>query len=289
MVPELLQVLSPAPGQIVVDCTLGYGGHAEAFLGKILPGGCLVGLDQDGIELPKTTARLRAAGFGEDVFKPVRANFAGILRALPEAGLSSADILLADLGVSSMQLDDPSRGFSLKLPGPLDMRMNPARGQPASAILANLTREELSEALAENNEPFAAKLSQELAGRRFDTTTVLAQAVRSALRSATVESRELAVRRVFQTLRILANDELSVLEALLRQIPHCLKPGGRAAILTFHSGEDRRVKLAFAEGARLGFYSSIAAEPLRPSAQERHDNPRSSAAKLRWAVKSACT
>lgn len=287
MVQEILAVLDPRPGDIAVDCTLGYGGHAESLLPLILPSGFLLGLDQDPIELPKTEARLRAKGFGTDVFRAIRTNFAGLPRALGEAGLGGADLLLADLGVSSMQLDDPRRGFSLKAEGPLDLRMNPSRGQPASALLADADAQTIGQAFAENDEPFAAILASKLAGRHFQTTTELAKAIRDSLPNSRGEDRELSVRRVFQALRILVNDELNVLDSLLRHVPAVLKPGGRAAVLTFHSGEDRRVKRAFLEGLRTGIYEEIAQEPLRPSAEERHANPRSSPAKLRWARRAA--
>lgn len=283
MVQEILDALQPSPGETAADCTLGYGGHAEALLGRILPGGFLLGLDQDPIELPKTETRLREKGFNPEVFRAVRTNFAGLPRALAEAGLKGVDLVLADLGVSSMQLDDPRRGFSLKVEGPLDLRMNPARGQPANALLAAVDPAILGKALAENDEPFAAILAQKLAGQRFQKTTELAEAVRKALPSSRTDDRELSVRRVFQALRIMVNDELNVLESLMRQLPLVLNPGGRAAILTFHSGEDRRVKHAFLDGLRTGVYSMIAQEPIRPGAEERHSNPRSAPAKLRWA------
>ena len=203
---------------------------------------------------------------------------------LAAAGVGGADFVLADLGVSSMQIDDPSRGFSLKSQGPLDMRMNPQRGQPASTVLERLRPDALATLLAENaDEPDARTLARLLAGQRFATTTALADAVRRALPQARGEERESAVRRVFQALRIAVNDEFSALDTLLRHLPSCLKPGGRAAILTFHSGEDRRVKKAFAEGLRQGVYEEIAREVIRPTPEECHANPRSAPAKLRWA------
>ena len=313
MVAEILEVLAPQPGEIAVDCTLGYGGHAREILPRLLPGGKLLGLDQDPIELPKTEARLRGMGFGPDVFTAHRSNFAGLPRVLVEATGArlcptdqpqqpghvqnaaadathtaalrpGADLILADLGVSSMQLDDPSRGFSTKTDGPLDMRMNPQRGQPASALLAKITPDALAILLEENaDEPAAARLSVTLAGKQFATTRELALAVRAAIPNQRKEEFDLTVRRVFQALRIAVNEEFSALETLLRNLPSCLNPGGRVAILTFHSGEDRRVKKAFEAGLRDGVYAEIAREVIRPSAAERHANPRSSPAKLRWA------
>ena len=284
MVAEVLAVLAPKPGEIAVDCTLGYGGHAEAILERIQPGGRLLALDADPIELPKTEARLRALGFGPETFTAHRSNFAGLAKILGQSGLAGADIILADLGVSSMQLDDPARGFSMKHEGPLDLRMNPARGQSASAFLQKIEVEKLAAMLSENaDEPHAARLARVLAGVNFATTTALARGVREALKDATNDDRELSVRRVFQALRIAVNDEFSALDNFLRQLPDCLQPLGRVAILTFHSGEDRRVKNAFATGLRLGVYREITQTVIRPTTAERHGNPRSTSAKLRWA------
>jgi 16S rRNA (cytosine1402-N4)-methyltransferase len=256
------------------------------LLARLQPGGRLLGLDADPVELPKAEARLRALGFAEDVFTARRLNFAGLPRALSEAGISGADIILADLGVSSMQLDDPGRGFSAKHEGPLDLRMNPQRGQPASAFLERIRPQALQELLRENaDEPRADTLAAALAGKRFATTTALAAAAAAALPRLPAEERALAIRRVFQALRIAVNDEFSALETLLRHLPACLKAGGRAAVLTFHSGEDRRVKKSFEAGRREGVYAEISAEVVRPGAEERRANPRSTPAKLRWARK----
>jgi 16S rRNA (cytosine1402-N4)-methyltransferase len=284
MVAEILEVLAPQPGEIAVDCTLGYGGHAQELLARIQPSGRLLGLDADPIELLKTEARLRAAGFGPEVFTAHRSNFAGLPQVLAAAGLVSVDLLLADLGVSSMQIDDPARGFSVKLAGPLDMRMNPSRGQSAAALLAKIRPDALAELLQDNaDEPLAEELAAVLAGKKFSTTTALADAIRGALPRLDREAANLAVRRVFQALRIAVNDEFSALDTWLRHLPACLNPGGRVAVLTFHSGEDRRVKKAFAAGSRDGVFTKIADDVIRPTPAERNANPRSSSAKLRWA------
>jgi 16S rRNA (cytosine1402-N4)-methyltransferase len=284
MVTEILEVLAPKPGDIAADCTLGYGGHAQEILKKISPGGKLLGLDQDPIELPKTETRLRALGFDEKVFTSHRSNFAGLPQVLAAQNISGVDWILADLGVSSMQIDDPARGFSVKFSGPLDMRMNPQRGQPASAFLEKIKAVPLAGLLAENSdEPNATPLATALAEKKFATTNELADAIRNALPRLGKDDLALTVRRVFQALRIAVNDEFSALETFLRNLPACLDPGGRVAILTFHSGEDRRVKKAFADGHRNGIYSEIAHEVIRPSAEERNANPRSAPAKLRWA------
>ena len=292
MVAEILEILAPQPGEVAVDCTLGYGGHAQEILPRLQPGGKLLGLDADPIELPKTEARLRALGFGPEIFTARRSNFAGLPRVLASEaaardqrnGPIGADIILADLGVSSMQIDDPARGFSVKQAGPLDMRMNPQRGQSASVFLQKIRADALASLLAEKaDEPHAGAIAPALAGKIFATTAALAAAIRNALPRLSQDDSDLSVRRVFQALRIAVNDEFSALDTFLRNLPACLNPGGRVAILTFHSGEDRRVKKSFAAGLRDGFYSEIAPEVIRPAVAERNSNPRSVSAKLRWA------
>ena len=266
MVAEILELLAPKPGEVAVDCTLGYGGHAQEILPRLAPGGKLLGLDADPIELPKTEARLRALGFGPDIFTAHRSNFAGLPQILAANEIAGADLILADLGVSSMQIDDPARGFSVKFDGPLDMRMNPQRGQPASALLAKINSDALVTLLVEcADEPHAATLAPALAGKTLATTKSLAIAIRAALPRLNKEDGDLSIRRVFQALRIAVNDEFSALDTFLRNLPACLNPGGRVAILTFHSGEDRRVKKSFEAGLRDGIFSDIAREVLRPS------------------------
>jgi 16S rRNA (cytosine1402-N4)-methyltransferase len=296
MLAEILEVLSPKPGEVAVDCTLGYGGHAKEILPRLQPGGRLLGLDADPIELPKAEARLRALGFGSEMFTAHRSNFAGLWQVLASVAAFSdrrnypigADVILADLGISSMQIDDPARGFSVKHEGPLDMRMNPQRGQPASVFLQKIPVDALASLLAENaDEPHAGALASAIAGKLFATTTSLAAVIRAALPQPAKEASDLSIRRVFQALRIAVNDEFSALDTLLRNMNVCLNPGGRVAILTFHSGEDRRVKKSFEAGLRTGSYSEIAPEVIRPTAAERNSNPRSASAKLRWARKSS--
>jgi len=285
MVAEILSALGPKPGERAVDATLGFGGHAQELLARLQPTGRLLGLDADPIELPKTEARLHGLGYGPEVFATRRTNFAGLSQALWEAEMEGADIVLADLGVSSMQLDNPARGFSLKHDGPLDMRMNPQRGQPASVFLERITAEKLREILEEYaDEPHAATLAVALAGKKFTTTRALARAAGDALPHLKEDLAEDSVRRVFQGVRIAVNDEFSALESFLRQLPDCLNPGGRAAILTFHSGEDRRVKKSFAAGLQAGIYAEVS-DVIWPGAEERRANPRSTPAKLRWARK----
>ena len=323
MVAEILAALAPSPGDLAVDCTLGYGGHAQELLAKILPGGKLLGLDHDPIELPKTEARLRALGFDETVFTAHRSNFGGLPKILaahfsslsspkggeevndpqseipsprsvgeresaPTTSFDGADMILADLGVSSMQIDDPARGFSVKHDGPLDMRMNPQRGQPVSAFLKTAKPADLARLLRGNaDEPKAEQLAAALAGKSFATTHELADAIRAALPLVAKEDCHLHIRRVFQAFRIAVNDEFSALDTLLRILPSCLKPNGRVAILTFHSGEDRRVKKSFIEGRAAGTYAEIADDVIRAAPEERNFNPRSVSAKLRWARRAA--
>jgi len=286
MVGEILEVLHPRPGEFAVDCTLGHGGHARALLTKILPGGHLLALDADPLELPRTEERLRSTGFGPDQLTIIKSNFAGLPAALTKIGRPGADLILADLGVSSMQLDNPARGFSTKSDGPLDMRMNPSRGLTAEQWLQKVSPEKLAAILADNSdEPHATQLATILAGHDFATTADLATAIQSALPSVPREERELSVRRVFQAIRIEVNEEFTALDTLLRVLPHCLNPGGRLAILTFHSGEDRRVKKALQSAHSEGLYQQIARRVLRATPTERHANPRSTAAKLRWAIR----
>jgi 16S rRNA (cytosine1402-N4)-methyltransferase len=286
MVDEILKVLAPQPGEVALDATLGYGGHTRELLPRLLPGGKLFGVDVDPLELPRTEARLRDLGYGEDVFIARRMNFAGLPKLKAESG--GFDVVLADLGVSSMQIDNPARGFTWKANGPLDLRLNPQRGRSAADLLASLDESTLAELLVENaDEPHAAAIAREIHGREVRTTRDLAERIRSALRAERLDDDEVkrALQRTFQALRIAVNDEFTVLEQFLSLLPTCLNPGARVAILTFHSGEDRRVKKAFLQGLRDEIYAEVAPDPIRASPEERRSNPRSTSAKLRWAVR----
>lgn len=294
MVAEILETLEPRPGQTVVDCTLGYGGHAREILGRLGEEGRLIGFDCDPVELPKTVERLRQAGWDESRFIPVRSNFAGLAAGLAGLGIHGVDGILADLGVSSMQIDDPTRGFTYKDDGPLDLRMNPLKGLSAAEWLARATPVGLATALRDNaDEPMADALAgavvEAVRKRPVTGTRELARLLHEIYRTRgwTRDKTEgdARIRRFFQALRIEVNDEFGVLEALLRQLPDCLKPGGRVAILTFHSGEDRRVKHAFAEGQRRGIYQVVNDSVRRPGPEELRSNPRSASAKLRWAIR----
>lgn len=290
MVREVMECLRPEAGDFVVDCTLGGGGHAEAILARLEPGGRLLGIDVDPVELPHTEARLRAAGFDDGRVLVRRANFAELREVLSAERLPLADAVLVDLGTSSMQNDAPERGFSYKGVGPLDMRMNPMEGETAAALLQHLSVPELTALLESHaDEPHAALIAELLLRHRCDTThgaeRIVRQGLQAALPTLPRADVKMSVRRTFQALRIAVNDELRALDRLLATLPECLAPGGRVAILTFHSGEDRRVKKAFQAGRRSGVYASIADAVIRSAKDETFSNRRASSAKLRWAVR----
>lgn len=293
MVKEILDFLEIRLGQQGLDCTLGYGGHSRKMLEKLEGEGRLVGLDIDPIESEKTVKRLRAAGFSEDIFQFRLMNFANIDKVAEEFG--QFDFVLADLGVSSMQIDDPKRGFSYKTEGPLDLRLDPMHGDSAADRLLQVTQKEFEGMLIENSdEPYAAEIAASVFGRlkngkKIETTTDLRNAVEAALVRLPKAEREEAVKkscaRTFQALRIDVNSEFEVLYSFLEKLDGILKPGGRVAILTFHSGEDRLVKKAFKELKKAGVYAEISADVIRPSAEECRLNPRARSTKMRWAVK----
>lgn len=290
MVAEVLRWLRPAPGEVAVDCTLGGGGHARAILERLRPGGRLIGLDLDPIELPRTVATLAAAGVSAETFAAHHRSFADLRAVLDAEQVAHADVILADLGVSTMQHDTPGRGFSYKLPGPLDLRMDPTRGAPASHLLPGLTEDALAGLLrAHADEPHAALIARLLKQRPVQTTHALERQVRTGLTSAfphlSKAEVKMSVRRTFQALRIAVNDEFTALERLLEALPGCLAPGGRVVVLTFHSGEDRRVKKAFQAGRRAGIYAAIADAVVRSTKVETFANRRAASAKLRWAVR----
>jgi len=287
---EVLEALKPQAGAIAVDCTLGFGGHAVELLQRIGPSGLLIGLDVDAEHLPAVRQRLTEVGHP---FELHHANFAGLDRIL--AG-RRADVILADLGMSSMQVDDPNRGFSYARDGALDMRMDRSRGKTLSALLANIDETELSKALADladepNAGPIASAIVQARGEGEITTTRQLSDIIRKAagatkkwrLHPTTGKWNLHPAARTFQALRILLNRELASLGQLLRVLPSCLAPAGRAAIISFHSGEDRLVKLSFQQGMRAKVYQAGSDECLRARSDERIQNPRSRSAKLRWA------
>lgn len=292
-VTEIMDFLQIKPGQKGVDATLGYGGHSRHILQQLNGGGHLYALDADPIEIVKTEKRLRDLGYGEEILTVFCQNFALIDKVAEEKG--PFDFLLADLGVSSMQIDNPERGFSYKQEGPLDLRLNPREGIPASLRLKEMTKEEIQGMLEDNsNEPYAREISAGIVSRLrggniIDTTTKLSEVIAEALSFLPQKERKDAVKkscaRVFQALRIDVNSEYEVLDTFLQKLPSVMAPGGRIAILTFHSGEDRLVKKSFKEFQKGGIYREVATEVIRPSAKECAENSRARSAKLRWAIK----
>ena len=295
MVREILDFLQIQPGQMGLDATLGYGGHTKEMLKCLRGQGHIYGLDVDPIESAKTKERLAKQGFGEDLLTVRLQNFAEIDQVSRETG-KKFDFILADLGVSSMQIDNPDRGFSYKVEGPLDLRMNPEKGVSAAERLKNVFREELKGMLVENaDEPYASEITDTILrwrtrGRAIETTTQLKNAIEEALAFLPEKERKEAVKkscqRTFQALRIDVNSEFEVLYAFLEKLPEVLAPNGRVAILTFHSGEDRLVKKAFKEHYREGLYSEISRDVIRPSADECARNSRAKSTKMRWAIRS---
>lgn len=292
MVNEILDFLQIHPGQIGLDATLGYGGHTRRMLERLHGQGHLYATDVDPIESEKTRARLAALGYGPDILTIKRMNFADVDQVAPE---QKFDFVLADLGVSSMQIDDPARGFTFKHDGPLDLRLDPSSGVTAAQRLRELERDELEAMLVENSdEPYAQRIAQTVMGifrkdGQIETTKELAAAVETALDFLPAAERKEAVKkscqRTFQALRIDVNSEFEVLYAFLDKLPKVLNSGGRVAVLTFHSGEDRLVKKAFKQCQREGLYSDVAADVIRPSHEECYNNPRARSTKMRWAIR----
>lgn len=294
MVREILDILQIQPGQNGLDATLGYGGHTRRMLEQLQGTGHICALDVDPIEIEKTKERLKQAGYGADRLTIIQENFANIDQIAQ--GHGPFDFILADLGVSSMQIDNPDRGFSYKAEGPLDLRLNPEKGIPASERLKELTQEELEGMLVENSdEPCAAQIAAEVTRKLrrrepIETTTQLRETIERAL-SFLPENQEKkdiikkTCQRTFQALRIDVNSEFEVLETFLGKLPDALAPSGRVAVLTFHSGEDRMVKRAFKQWKKQGVFCEISDEVIRPSAEECRQNPRARSTKLRWAVK----
>lgn len=291
MVQEILDFLKIQPGEIGFDATLGYGGHTKAMLQCLEGKGHIYATDVDPEESAKTKKRLAELGFGEDILTIRHMNFSEIDKVADE----KFDFVLADLGVSSMQIDNPERGFTFKQDGPLDLRLDPTSGTSAAQRLRELDEEELVGLLVENSdEPYAQCIASEIMrtfarGETIDTTRQLYDAIARALsflpKNEQKDMVKKSCQRCFQALRIDVNSEFEVLYAFLEKLPTVLKPGGRVAILTFHSGEDRLVKKAFKQGVRDGVYREAARDVVRPSAQECYQNPRAHSTKMRWAIK----
>lgn len=292
-VNEILDFLQIQPGQQGLDATLGYGGHTRRMLEKLQGKGHMYALDVDPIEIVKTKKRLEDAGYGEDILTIKQTNFRNIDQVAEEAG--GFDFILADLGVSSMQIDNPDRGFTYKFDGPLDLRLDPEKGESAAERLREVSYEELVGMFQENSdEPYAEEIATVIMKRNrtknyVETTTQMKDAIEEALAFVPEKDRKEAVKkscqRCFQALRIDVNSEFEVLYDFLDKLPDALRPGGKVAILTFHSGEDRLVKRAFKAGAKAGVYSEVSKDVVRPSAEECARNPRARSTKMRWAVK----
>ena len=292
-VREILDFLQIQPGQKGLDATLGYGGHTSKMLECLKGEGHLYALDVDPIEIQKTKKRLEDMGYGPQILTIRQLNFADVEQLLPESG--TFDFALADLGVSSMQIDNPERGFTYKFEGPLDLRLNPEKGISAAERLKHISQPELEGMLLENSdEPYAAEISRTITsmirkGHPIETTTQLIGAIEKAIVRVPEKERKEAVKkscaRTFQALRIDVNNEFEVLEAFLEKLPQVMQSGGRIAILTFHSGEDRLVKKSFQRLYREGIYREIAKDVIRPSAEECIRNSRARSTKMRWAIK----
>lgn len=292
-VKEILDFLQIQPGQKGLDATLGYGGHSAKMLECLKQQGHLYALDVDPIEIVKTKKRLADKGYGDDILTVIQENFANIDQVAAQYG--PFDFMMADLGVSSMQIDNPERGFSYKTDGPLDLRLNPQKGTSAAERLKELTREEFEGMLVENSdEPYAAEIAKEVMqelrkGKPIDTTRRLHDVIEQALSFLPDAEKKEAVKkscaRTFQALRIDVNSEFEVLDAFLDKLPDALAPGGRVAILTFHSGEDRMVKKSFKQLKKAGIYSEISEEVIRPSKEECAKNSRARSTKMRWAIR----
>ena len=293
MVNEILDFLKIQPGETGFDATLGYGGHTKAMLQCLNGQGHIYATDVDPVESEKTKKRLADQGFGEDILTIRLQNFCTIDEIAKEVG--GFDFILADLGVSSMQIDKPERGFSFKTEGPLDLRLNQQSGISAAERLDTISRDELAGMLYENSdEPYSEELAKAITdeirkGNRIDTTTKLRQVIEKTLDFLPEKEKKDTIKktcqRVFQALRIDVNHEFEVLYEFMEKLPDALRPGGRVAILTFHSGEDKLVKRALKEGFRDGIYRAYSKDVVRPSAQECAQNARAHSTKMRWAVR----
>ncbi|MBI3325031.1 MAG: 16S rRNA (cytosine(1402)-N(4))-methyltransferase RsmH [Candidatus Omnitrophica bacterium] len=272
--------LQPASGKVMVDCTVGSGGHSVALLPRLMPDGRLIALDHD--EQSIESAKRRLAEFSPQV-SFVQERFSRLPEALARLGLARVDGIVADLGISSMHLEDPGRGFSFTREGPLDMRMDRRQPTTAAALIQRLSEEELAYVLAEyGQERWARRIAKRVvAARRSQPITTTSQLARIVADALPGRGKIHPATRTFQALRIAVNEELSELDALLTTLPSCLAPGGRAVLISFHSLEDRRVKQAFRQGAVEGIYRLLTKKPMTPSEEERARNPRSRSAKLR--------
>jgi len=277
---EVLELLDPQPGETFVDATLGVGGHARLMLEKLGPSGRLIGLDQDPEMLAFADRRL--AGLSATLR---HRNFEDLSAVLEDLQLGPVDGILADLGFCSDQMANPERGFSFQREGPLDMRLNPTAGLPASALVQRLQERDLADLFWRyGEERFSRRIARKILATRKEspilTTGQLADLVRSCVPRG--KGGIDPATRVFQALRIAVNDELGALERFLEQAPECLRPGGRIGIISFHSLEDRMVKRAFRD---KDIYEALNRKPLIANEEEVNRNPRARSAKLRAARK----
>jgi 16S rRNA (cytosine1402-N4)-methyltransferase len=282
---EVLTFLEPAPGQVIVDATAGAGGHTRLLAERVAPGGRVIALDQDPAMLD--LARPRLEGLPVTL---VHANFDRLREVLDELGVAGVDAVLADLGVCSDQLDAAGRGFSFQQEGPLDMRMDPTRGETAGDLLRRLNERDLADLIYQyGEERFSRRIARKIVETRkrapLETTEQLAELVRRCVPRPRGRRHVIdPATRVFQALRIAVNDELAALDRLLADLPRCVRPGGRAAVISFHSLEDRRVKQAFRDRSA---WEVLTAKPIQATEEERRDNPRARSAKLRAARRKA--
>ncbi len=282
MVREILQDLDLVPGMVAVDGTLGLGGHAMQIVERIAPGGTLLGLDWDGSMLVLARERLRSGPGVRLIFE--RADFRTLSQAAERESLRP-DAILLDLGLNSAQVDDPERGFSFQEPGPLDMRMNRAELEPASAVLNRMALGEIEEMLLEyGDERWARAIAKEIVDRRrrspISTTQDLVECVLAAIPPRARDKRIHPATRTFQALRIHVNRELVGLGDAVTAAARSLAPGGTLAVLSYHSGEDRIIKTAFRALAAAGFVE-LHPKPSTATLDEIRRNPRSRSAKLR--------
>lgn len=282
MLDEVLAWLDPQSGQVFVDGTLGGGGHTRAMAVKVVPGGYVIALDRDPAALAAAEVNL-----AKTAVKLVESNYCELPEVLEQLGVETVDGVLLDLGLSSDQLADDSRGFSFDSGGPLDLRFNPNEGEPAARLVNRLNAETLADLIYEySDERHSRRIARRIVERRrrkpIETAAELAAIVAAAVPKTHGKGTIHPATRTFQALRIAVNDELKSLEIGLKRIPDCLKVGGRFAVISFHSLEDRRVKVSFRDDSRL---EVLTRKPLRPTAEETVRNPRSRSARLRVAVR----
>jgi len=281
-----LHWLNPQPAQVVVDCTVGGGGHTQLLAARVGPDGRVIGLDQDPAMLE--LARPRLAGLPVTL---VHAAFDDLTEVLRDLGVTAVDAVLADLGVCSDQLDNPARGLTFQTDGPLDMRLDPTRGEPAGALVNRLSEHDLADLIYQfGEERFSRRIARRIVEARRDstieTTGRLAEIVRRSVPRMTGRRGRPGIdpaTRTFQALRIAVNDELGALDRLLERVPKVLAPGGRAVLISFHSLEDRRVKQAF---RRKDIWTVLTKKPVTAGDDEVRANPRARSAKLRAAKRS---